>query len=39
MGDINWPEITEKLVYEKGDEGKAQRKVLLNKQRRNQLLA
>lgn len=28
MGDINWAEITEKLVHEKGDEGKAQRKEL-----------
>jgi len=28
MGDINWPEITEKLPFEKGDEGKEQRKEL-----------
>ena len=33
MADIDWAEINEKLVYEKGEEGKAKRKV--NKSRRS----
>ncbi len=27
MADIDWTEINEKLIYEKGEEGKAKRKV------------
>ena len=31
MSELNWPEITAKLPHEKGDEGKALRKVFFQK--------